>query len=114
MGQFAVVGAQQREYAFDLVEQPTRDGQLVFFSVHLVDVATGERIVDATIAVKDFNMEPEGMAGSNQVTLLPGNDPGVQPMQVRPDMAGRWALVLEAVLSDGTRVQQTLIVRVPN
>jgi hypothetical protein len=59
-------------------------------------------------------MEPEGMAGSNYVTLLPVVEPGVQPMEVRPDMSGRWALVLEATVPGEAPVAGTIIVRVPD
>jgi hypothetical protein len=114
MGQFTITQAAPREYAFELVDEPVRTGALVHFSVHLVDRATGARVVHAAISVKDFNMEPEGMAGSNYVTLLPVVEPGVQPMEVRPDMSGRWALVLEATVPGEAPVAGTIIVRVPD
>jgi FtsP/CotA-like multicopper oxidase with cupredoxin domain len=113
MGQFTVTQA-VREYAFELVDEPVRTGALVQFSVHLVDPTTGTRVTDAVIIVKDFNMEPEGMAGSNYVALLPVVEPGVQPMEVRPDMSGRWALVLEASVPGEAPVAGTIIVRVPD
>lgn len=113
MGQLTVRETVTRSYSFEVVDGPVRSGALVHFSVQLIDAADGTRVTDAEIRVRDFNMEPEGMAGSNRVTLLPVVEAGVQPMEVRPDMAGRWALVVEAAVSDGEPITGTIIVRVP-
>lgn len=113
MGQFTVAEVAPQEYGFELVDQATRDGGTVRFSVRLVNAATGAAVTDATIRALDFNMEPEGMAGGVGVTYLPIVEPGVQPFETVPSMSGRWALVLEAALPDGNSIRGTVIVRVP-
>lgn len=114
MGQLAVKEAVARFFTFELVGRPVRTGALVSFSVALIDTVDGSRVTDASIRVRDFNMEPEGMAGSNPVTLLPIIEPGVQPMEARPDMSGRWALILEASIPGRDPFTETLIVRIPD
>ncbi|MGV8840135.1 MAG: multicopper oxidase domain-containing protein [Bauldia sp.] len=114
MGQFTVGVIAPREYAFELVGEPSKEGAVVRFAVQLVDVGTGTRVTDASIRVVDFNMEPEGMAGGVGVDLLPVLEPGVQPIETIPSMSGRWALVLEATLPGGSTTRGTIIVRVPD
>ena len=55
-----------------------------------------------------------GDAGGVGVVLLPIIEPGVQPIEAVPSMAGRWAVVLKAVTAGGATARGTLIVRMPD
>lgn len=88
------VPAAPQDYRFELVGRPVKTGRTVRFEVRLMRVGDGGVVAGATIAAVDFNMSPEGMAGSNPVMALPASEPGVQPFEVVPEMAGRWELQL--------------------
>lgn len=102
------------DYKLELVGKPVRDGKLVTFSVQLVKVTDKSVVPDAELTILDFNMEPEGMSGSDPVTMLPSDAPDVWQLQVYPLMSGRWALVYEAKIpGEPEPIEGRLTVRVP-
>jgi len=116
MGQLVVAASAARQLRFELVGEVVRDGPTVRFSIGLVDAESGAIVTDAAIRAIEFNMEPEGMGGMvNAVTQLPVTTPGVQPMEVVPDMSGRWQVILEATIPGGAEpITGRVIIRVPN
>lgn len=101
-------------YDLQLVGEPVRNGKLVDFSVRLVHADTGMPVADAVLDIEDFNMEPEGMTGSDTVHSLGSDAPGVFRLEVEPTMAGRWALLVSArVPGEADPIRDTLIVPIP-
>src|SRR5262245_36620974 len=112
--QLGFATAAPQDYRFELVGKPVRVKDSVSFAVRLVRLPGGEAVADAIIAAVDFNMSPEGMAGSNPVAALPTIERGVQRFEVKPEMPGRWELLLLGHVKDEPgEIAGRLIVAVP-
>ena len=107
--------AAPEDYGFELVGTPTRIGSEVQFGVRVVRAADGSPVIGALIFPWDFNMAPEGMAHSTWARALRATEPGVQPIAAVPPMAGRWLLILTAVVpGERKEIGGELVVVVPD
>ncbi len=106
--------AASTDYKFQVIRAPLRVGELLIFSVRLIRIADGSPVTDAEITPQEFNMSPEGMSHSNPFEVKKSPDPGVLVIELEPEMAGRWALVLKArVPGEDQEINGTLTVTVP-
>lgn len=65
--------------------------------VSLTHKPSGRPVTDAVIFETRFDMEPDGMDGmAAPVTAQGSPAPGVYRFELKPNMAGRWALKLSA------------------
>lgn len=101
-------------YTLELVGKPVRHGKLVDFSVRLVNTDTKEPVPDTQLEIDDFNMEPEGMYGSETVYPQASDQPGIFNYEVQPIMAGRWGLVCTATVpGEAAPVKDHLVIPIP-
>jgi hypothetical protein len=108
------VAAAPQDYQFELVGRPVRVGDTIRLGVRLVRVRGGEAVAGATIVPVDFNRSPENAAASSPVMVVPAREPGVQLLEVKPEMSGRWELVLTARVPDEPEpVTGRLVLTVP-
>lgn len=115
MGQFVVLAQAAppaAAYRYEQVGDATRTGRRVRFGIRLT--SNGDPISGAQITALDFNMSPEGMAGSNDVMPMERDADGTQWFEAIPDMGGRWQVVLEAqVPGVEAAVRGNLVVVIP-
>src|SRR3712207_3096771 len=111
----SIARAEPQDYRFELVGEPTLTGRTFTFAVRVARLADESTVTDAMIEAVDYNMTPEGMAGSNEVRPLPVTEPGISTLEAGPEMPGRWELVLRArVLGETEELRGRLIVSVPS
>ena len=103
--------ADVKDYEFQLVSKEVRKGDAVI-AVKLLHKPSGRAIPDAVIFAKRIDMAPDGMSEmQSKLDPMPGGEPGVYQFKTNLDMAGRWALILGAMVQGETgTVQSKLIV----
>lgn len=108
-------------FRFELIGQPRQNGDIgkmhqadsesIFF-VRLVWASDGAPITNAQVALLRVDMSPDGMGEMTARSYVrPYSDPGTYRVEVHPLMAGRWAVTLDAHMTDHPEsVRQVLTV----
>lgn len=79
--------------------------------VQLMHKPTNKPVTDAVIFETRFDMEPDGMGGMAAPATADGSpSPGVYRFNVKPNMAGRWALKLSAKVQGETDTVRGVVV----
>jgi predicted metal-binding membrane protein len=95
--------ASANEYRFEVIGVPTGTPGKTTVAVRLVHAPDNQPIGGATIVEAKTDMGPAGMAEmSGKVTSAASDHPGVYGFSIETGMAGKWELVLTAVVPGET------------
>lgn len=90
-------GQAKSPYTFSAATQEVGMDGNAFIDVRLVHEPTRKPVADAVIFDTRFDMSPDSMGSMTAPVEAQGSpEPGVYRFKVAPNMAGRWALTLNA------------------
>ena len=93
----AACGQAKPPYTFSAITQNVATDSSAVIDVRLVHEPTGTPVADAIIFETRFDMSPDSMGAMTAPGEPQGSpEPGVYRFKVSPNMAGRWALTLNA------------------
>ena len=97
IGAPAQAPAAGKDYRFELVGPPVKQGKATLIKVRLVHVPDGKPVPGAVIIQTKLDMGPEGMASMTAPAKAAGApEPGIYQVEAEPEMGGNWALHLSA------------------
>lgn len=102
------------DYEFRLVKSEIKQGDGATVAVRLLDVRTGNPVVDAVVFATRMDMQPDGMeAMTTPVEAIPSDEPGVYRFRTNLIMVGGWRFSIAAkVQGEAETVQSRLVFKV--
>lgn len=99
-----IAWASASDYGFELVSPPASSGDITTVKVRLMHLPDKKPVADAVIFETRFDMGPDGMPTMTApAKALPeASEPGVYVFQIKPSMAGQWALSVAAKVQGET------------
>jgi hypothetical protein len=103
--------AAPEDYDFQLVENEIKQGHGATVTVRLLDVRTGNPVVDAVVFATRMDMQPDGMeAMTTPVEAIPSDEPGVYRFRTNLIMAGGWRFSIAAKVQGETGTVESRLV----
>lgn len=103
--------AAPEDYEFQLVENEIKQGDGATVAVRLLDVRTGNPVVDAVVFATRMDMQPDGMeAMTTPVEAIPSDEPGVYRFRTNLIMAGGWRFSIAAKVQGETGTVESRLV----
>lgn len=99
------------DYEFQLVKSELKQGGGATVAVRLLDVRTGNPVVDAVVFATRMDMQPDGMeAMTTPVEAIPSDEPGVYRFRTNLIMVGGWRFSIAAKVQGETGTVESRLV----